>query len=132
MKVTKPQPTIIDITHIFIYVPVRYEEEDIPNNFPLRIGDVWAARVNIDTGKIDGWPQGKSGNLHMKVCDEGSYRLIDKYNGLVASIEQDYVPHGVVPGEGGDYIDLQIDTNGVITNWPKHPDVTAFFRNDEE
>ena len=30
----------------------------------------------------------------------------------------------------GDYIDLKIAADGTITNWPKKPDVSAFFDND--
>ena len=45
----------------------------------------------------------------------------------VATREDDYVPNAVIPGEWGDYIDLQIAADGTITNWPKKPDVSAFF-----
>lgn len=134
MKTTVLRPTEITITHIKLTLPVRYKEEDIPNDFPLRSGDVWQAMVNIDTGVIHDWPKGKSGTLEMKVCDEGTYTLYSDLvpNGVkrfteVAKIEQDYVPHGVVPGESGDYVHLTIDANGCITNWPKKPDVSAFF-----
>jgi hypothetical protein len=46
----------ITITHIMITLPVRYQEEDIPNDFPMRYGDVWEATVEIDTGRILSWP----------------------------------------------------------------------------
>ena len=32
----------IEVSSILITVPVRYEEEDIPNDFPLRSGAGWA------------------------------------------------------------------------------------------
>jgi hypothetical protein len=120
----------IDIKTIRIEVPVRYKEEDIPNNFPLRVGGMWNANVEIDTGKILGWPNGQVGNLEMKVCDEGVYTLFDGNGIEIAKRHQEYVPHGVVPGEYGDYICLKINADGVITNWPKRPDVSAFFEQD--
>lgn len=56
MKMTVLQPVEIEVSHILIAVAVRYEEEDIPNDFPLRDGDMWRGKVEIDTGKIEGWP----------------------------------------------------------------------------
>jgi hypothetical protein len=132
MKVTVLRPTEIEITHIRVELPVRYEEDDIPNDFPLRGKDWWMAKIEIDTGKIEGWPIRESGYLHMKVCDEGTYKLFDEKGFTVATIEQNYVPHGVIPGEYGDYVELKINEQGIITNWPKKPDVSAFFRKEEE
>ncbi len=120
----------VGIKSVVINVPVRYEEEDIPNDFPFRQGEIWSAEVNIDTGQIQGWPKGEAKDLYMKVCDGGSYNLIGDQGQTVAT-RQDYVPHGVVPGEYGDYIDLKINADGVITNWPKNPDVSAFFDNED-
>lgn len=131
MKTTVSIPTEIDIKTVGIEVAVRYEEEDIPNDFPLRDGDMWRAMVDIDTGKIRDWPQGKSGDLYMKVCDEGSYALYAEDGRELAILDGDYVPHGVVPGEYGDYIDLKIDETGAIKNWPKKFDFSAFFSGDK-
>ena len=120
----------IEVSSILITVPVRFEEEDIPNDFPLRSVDVWEAKVAVDTGRIVGWPSGKTGDLYMKVCDEGTYTLLGLDGQVLAARRQEYVPHGIVPGEYGDYIDLKINADGVITNWPKKPDVSAFFPED--
>jgi hypothetical protein len=107
----------VDIKKVKVSVAVRYDEEDIPNDFPMRSGNMWNATIDIETGKILDWPQGQSGNLHMKVCDEGSYYLLDENDEEVLSIEGDYVPNGLIPGTYGDYIDLKIDSTGTITNW---------------
>lgn len=128
MKVTVNKPTEIEVKSIVLELPVRYEEEDIPNDFPLRKGDMWTAKVDLDTGVIEGWPTGKTGVVRMKVCDEGVYTLLDAQGAVVAKLDQDYVPNDVVPGEYGDYVDLTIDATGQITNWPKKPDVSAFFK----
>jgi len=132
MKITVTKPVEIEVEWITIHLPVRYEEEDIPNDFPLRNGDVWSAKVNLETGVIDGWPTGKSGKLEMKVCDEGVYRLHDAKGNIVGEIDQDYVPHGVVPGEYGDYVHLDIDENGQITNWPRKLNFSKFFGGNNE
>ncbi len=130
MKFTVKRPVEIDISYIYIEVPVRYDEEDIPNDFPLRVGDLWKATVEIDTGKIINWPAAAGyRHIDMKVCDEGIYALQDAAGIEVARIDQDYVPDAV-PGRYGDYIELEIDANGVITNWDKKPDISDFFPKD--
>ena len=149
MKITIQVPKEIEVTHIRIDVPVEYGEEDIPNDFPLRVklpqthprltADRWVATVNIDTGKIEDWPvDAGARELYMKVNDAGIYtlRTITKDNSpsVVGSVkrEHEYVPHGVVPGDDGDYIHLKIAADGTITNWPKKPDVSAFFGGDDD
>lgn len=130
MKTTVTKPVEIDIATVLINVPVRYGDEDIPFDFPLRNGDVWKAYVNIDTGIIRDWPAGKTGDMHMKVCDSGEYTLFDPLGSPIAE-RSDYVPNGLIPGEYGDYISLKIGANGKITNWPKHPKFTEFFETPE-
>ena len=133
MKVTVKKPVEIEISHVRIEVPVRYEEEVIPNDFPLRDGKMWRATVELDTGKIVEWPEDKPEEyfLSLKVCDEGIYKLIDPNGNQEGRTSPgDYVPHGVIPGEYGDYINLEIE-GGIITNWPKKPDVSAFFEDED-
>jgi hypothetical protein len=131
MKFTVTKPVEIDIKYVRIAVPIRYGDEDIPYPFPGRIGDMFDITVCIETGKIVAWLDcHPGGDIYMKVVDCGLYYLLDASFGIVASIENDYVPHGVVPGDYGDYIDLKI-VDGVIVNWPKKIDVSAFFRGDE-
>lgn len=116
----------VNIDTIKMELAVRYDEEDIPREFPGRVGDLLTLVVKIDTGEIVGWPQGRVETVYMKVCDCGTYTLYDG-DRIVASLEQEYVPHGVVPGDYGDYVDLCIDETGRIINWPTPVDVTAFF-----
>ncbi len=127
MKFTVQRPVEIDIKFVRIEAAVRYEEEDIPNDFPFRIGDMWNVLVDIETGIIIDWPQGRTADVHMKVCDEGSYYLLDAKKNVVASIEQDYVPNGIVPGSYGDYIEMTILEDGRIKEWPKKPKMDEFF-----
>lgn len=108
----------VDVHTVVIDVPVRYGDEDIPFDAPGRTGDAWRAVVLVDSGQIVGWPGGAL-YIYMKVCDEGVYTLHDADGNELGKIHQDYVPHGVVPGEYGDYVELDIDETGRIRNWPK-------------
>jgi hypothetical protein len=121
----------IEITKVRVVLPVRYDEEDIPNTFPLRKGDKWEATIDIDTGRILDWPLGQSGEMYMNVCDEGCYYLIGADGQEIAVLEQEYVPHGLIPGEWGEYVHFKIDANGVITNWPKKPSVCDFYDDED-
>lgn len=132
MKVTVMKPVEIDVHQVEVSLPVRYGTEDIPNDFPFRDGDTWKATIMVGSGQILGWPEGREALLYMKVADEGSYRLLSPENEVVGSIEQNYVPHGLIPGEYGDYVGFDICGDGVISNWPSDPDLSEFFKGDAE
>lgn len=126
----------VEIKFVVIDIEPRYigdsEDDDMPSDFPL-LNDAkteWRAKVDIDTGVIEGWPQGEARKMFVKVCDAGIYTLLDAAGNELARLDG-YVPHGVVPGEYGDYVSLAIDETGRITNWPKNPDVSEFFADDE-
>mgnify|MGYP006214627153 CR=1 FL=1 len=50
-------------------------------------------------------------------------------NEVVLSIEDDYVPNKLIPGQYGDYIVMDIDENGKIANW--RPNLSDFIGDDE-
>lgn len=116
MKFTVNAPQEIDVAFLKIDIPIRYGDEDIAYDFPLRDGDVWQATVDVSNGSIKDWPKGESGTLYTKVTDSGTYSIHDADMNEIKRID-DYVPHGMVPGEYGDYINLEIDESGVITNF---------------
>ena len=118
MKITVLMPQEIEVDAIHVSVAVRYDEEDIPNDFPLRKGNMWSGTIDIETGKIKEWPKGISGKLSMKVCDAGTYELLSGSK-VVAIRENEYVPC-CIPGEYGDYINFDIDSNGVIADWAEY------------
>ncbi len=108
-------------------LPIRYHDEDMPFDFPMRVNDVWTANINVDSGQIQDWPENQPAHsLHLKIVDTGSYYLIDDSGKQVASLEQEYVPNDLVPGEYGDYVILEISPTGLITNWPSNPSAEAF------
>lgn len=127
MKITVKTEEEVEIKFVKVNVAVRYGEEDIPNDFPLRKGDMWSAIIDIDKGMILDWPKGTKGELYMKVCDEGSYYLLDESGNTVLSIEEDYVPNELLPGEYGDYLDLDINEDGYINNWYSKPSLSDFI-----
>jgi hypothetical protein len=130
MKIKVKRPVEIEVFTVYVMLPVRHEDEDMPYDFPLRRGDIWEAFIDIDTGKISGWPEGRKGGFYMKVCDSGVYRLISP-DGEITE-RNDYVPHGLIPGDYGDYVQFEINEQGIITNWPKTPDVSCFFQDEED
>ena len=117
----------VDVKRVRMDVAVRYDDEDMPYDFPFRTNDMWLVTIDIDSGQIVDWPKGIAHDLYMKVTDNGSYYLMDDEGNTVASIEDNYVPNSLIPGEYGDYIDLKIDENGIIKNWPKKPSFEDFF-----
>lgn len=122
--------TEVDIKILRVDIPVRYGTEDIPADFPFRDGDNWRADVDIDSGVILEWPKGQKGYMHMKVCDEGSYFLLDSNKDVVLKIVQNYVPNNLIPGKWGDYVCLDIDSDGKITNWLENPTLEDFYTED--
>lgn len=132
MKFSRKVVEEVEVAYVRIFVPVRYDEEDIPNDAPMRSGDTWAAIVDVATGQIQDWPQGQSLTLSMKVCDEGHYALLDDRKAEIAKHQNYYVPHCTVPGEYGDYIKLEIDEKGVITNWHPNGTFSGFQSDDDE
>lgn len=131
MKTEVPTTKEIEVSHVRICAAVNYDEEEIPNDFPFRLGETWDAVVNIDTGVIRDWPTGHPFKMHLTVKDSGCYYLLTPEGNVVGSIESNYVPHRLIPGDYGDVIRFDIDSFGRITNWPKNPDVSEFFGRDD-
>lgn len=127
----------VEVKWCVIDIEPRYvgdnEDDDLPTDFPLlnEAKTQWRAKVDIDSGQIEGWPKGDAREMHVKVCDAGLYSLLDAEGKELARLDG-YVPHGVVPGSYGDYVILSIDESGRITNWPKSPDVSEFFEDQDD
>lgn len=121
MKISVKRKEQVEVSLCEITADVRYDEEDMPNNFPGRDGDTWRVSVNVNNGDLcfhdrTPFPRDVQISLHMKVCDSASYRLLDDAGEEVAVREQDYVP-GFFPGSHfGDYIIFEI-ADGKVTNW---------------
>lgn len=136
-----------NVKYIRLVLPVRYEEEDMPNCMPFRNGNIFDITYDVKSGDIldfikqvidiDGiieWNSAEnrvSANMlednlifelnDLKVTDEGKYYLLDKDLNVLYSLIEEYVPDSYsVDGEYGDYIHLHIDLkNGKILNIKK-------------
>lgn len=133
-KITILQPVEKEIKWVKINIPICEEEEnqkifEITNTIPA---DRICFFVDVDTGKIRHYPGDCAFHLFEKVVDRGYYWLLDDKFQIILSIENDYVPNKLIPGEYGDYVNLNIDDNGVITNWPKYPLFDDFLKNSND
>lgn len=90
----------------------EHKGEDIPG----RDGKRWKVRIDLSNGHITPFTPNTVWSVHFKVCDDGSYWLVNEDGERVASREGEHVPD--IIGEDGDYIVLGI-IDGVITDW--HP-----------
>ena len=94
------------------------------NKYPLVSKGMWSGIVDLKTHKLLNW-KSEYGDLYLqaKVCDSGTYFLLDKDKKSICKIA-DYVPNGLIPesDDCGDYIRLSINSDGTIENWPENPD----------
>lgn len=128
MEITINRKVKVNITTILVKAGVRYWEDSEINgepdtengeNIPCKKGDLWMPEIEIETGKILNWEQGKKADIHYKVCDCLGYEIKDENGDIVLSAEDGYVPNTLSPKEAGfgDYIIMDIDENGLIDNW---------------
>lgn len=100
-------------------------QDDLGALVPCRIGDAWCPTIEIATGKIVGWPEGTTADIHYKVCDDGRYWLLDKDGTRIAKRKSDYVPDDFLcHGDNGygDYIILTAGSDGQIADY-RHPEI---------
>lgn len=110
----------IPVKYLKISVQPRYWEdskvngiEDTEGNLiPCRKGELFECLIDLDTKQILDWEQGKTANIYYKVCDAGSYYLLDENKNVVSSLEDSYVINMV--GTWGDYLDIDVNQDGVI------------------
>jgi hypothetical protein len=93
-------------------------------------GGNWRPTIDLDTGRIEGWPEGTTASIHYKVCDDGDYELLDAERKVVRAIDG-YVPTIMCPeGNGyGDYVIMEIAGDGAIAKWVA--DLSDFERDDD-
>jgi hypothetical protein len=127
----------VEVCYIEARCGVRYWEDAQVNGFtdsdgsriPFRIGDEWQPTIELETGIVLAWPKGTTADIHYKVCDAGTYLLLDATQREVARIDG-YVPKIMAPGDEdhgfGDYIVMTIDGDGKIDNW--NADLSDFAR----
>ena len=123
MKVEKEY----NVTTLLVSAERRYPEDATVNGIedeagdlmPCMNGDLWEPIINFDTGQIMNWTKGTVADVHYKVCDAGSYTLVDEHGNNVHTAGDCYVPRCLSPKENGhgDYIIMHIDADGFIKGW---------------
>lgn len=114
-------------TYLKVIAPPRYWEDAKINGqkdvdgtlIPFREGDNWCPIIELSNGKVLNWPE-ITARIYYKVCDEGSYYLLDDNKDLIGKWAGFYVPDDFLcHGESGcgDYIILSIDKFGTIKDW---------------
>lgn len=127
MKVKVMKPTIVDVK----YLKVNIEDVDYTSwelNFcgldymeqhPFHTNKHNIEfSIELETGKVLGWENGKTLTTFDKVRDQGTYTLCDADFNEVVSYEG-YVPKMLDRrGDGyGDYLQFTINDKGYIENW---------------
>lgn len=130
MKVTVYKPVELEIHTVRIEVELH---DDVSENLPKHLfnddGEL-DLLIEIDTGKVISWQGDEPVSIHDNIRNNGVYTLFDKCGGEVASLDNYYIPYDLIPGKRGEYIHIDISTDGVVTNWPDVPNVYEFFEPD--
>jgi hypothetical protein len=92
--------------------------------------------IDIKTGIIKDWIDKTGGipaNYFEKVVDTGKYTLLD-VKGRILKCLEGYVPNKLIPDKDGygDYITLDVNSKGKITNWYSNPSFEEFIDEDED
>ena len=127
------EQVLSEIAHyLMIYFPYNEEMcsytdawmgELYENKYPLVTKGMWSGIIDLKTHKL---------LLQAKICDSGTYFLLDKDKKVICKIAG-YVPNSLVPDSDdcGDYIRLRINSDGTIENWPENPDYSDFIEGSE-
>lgn len=90
--------------------------------------------IDLKEQKMINWDE-ENGYMRMwaKVCDSGTFTLLDEKKEPICQI-CGYVPNKLIPPfeKGfGDYIELAIDADGTVRDWPETPDFSEFMEQGE-
>ena len=126
MKLKIKETKEVEVKYLRASCGVRYWEDADVNGIedsdgsliPLRDGDYWCPVINIETGRIKDWPIGTKADIHYKICDDGTYELLDKFD-IPVMTRDGYVPDIMSPSGAsfGDYVIMKVDDAGYIKDW---------------
>jgi hypothetical protein len=140
VKFTRTIKQEVEATHLLAEMGVRYWEDASVNGvadtnenptMPGVSGDAWVIKIDLETGKIEGWPKGTTASIHYKVCDAGVYKLLDA-DGKIVALKDGYVIDMMCPNGGGygDYVIMEVDADGFIEDF--QVDLECFENDDED
>lgn len=80
----------------------------------------WQITIDLENAKVLDWPQGVEARVFYKVCDDGTYYLLDANKNVLKKVDC-YVPDilSYIENGFGDYIDMKIDGDGNLVGYPK-------------
>lgn len=126
MKIALKIKKEFDVKFLAVTAGIRYAEDVKVNGtgcgeleeIPLHDGEHWQCMVDVDAGIILDWPQGTTAKFYSKVCDDGTYSILDE-NRQEIKTYKGYVPDCLaIDGSGyGDYIIIAVDESGKIKGW---------------
>ncbi len=91
---------------------VKVKEEPTDNIYSNHYR--WQPIIDVEEGRIVDWPKGTTARVHYKICDDGTYTLLDADKNEIISVDS-YVPDCI--GEYGDYLIMDIDEEGMIADF---------------
>ena len=103
------------------FVPPMFNDEDQLMEFV----------IDLKERKVIGWNANEYLRMWAKVRDGGTYTLLDANRQPIWQI-RGYVPSKLIPPfeKGyGDYIELAVEAEGTIVDWPQTPDFSDFVEN---
>lgn len=108
----------------------EFPVEDVDSRIPLydEENKQFDFTISLDDARICEWTHNSYLRLRAKVCDSGTYVLLDEEKKPILQIDG-YVPDGIIPPleyNWGDYVDLYISSDGKVVNWPDAPDLMVF------
>ena len=147
MEIEITQPRLVNVRYIKIDAGVRYWEDAMVNGeydidfykskgvgkpkmpFAVKVKDEptsniysdhyrWQPVIDIEGGYIVGWPLGTKAIAQYKVCDNGTYSLLDMEYKEIIGVDS-YVPEILCPNSDGygDYIQMEIGEDAKIKDW---------------
>lgn len=135
LKITKE----FDVKFLAATAGIRYAEDVEVNGtdcgeleeIPLHDGEHWQCMIDVDAGIILNWPKGTTAKFYSKVCDDGTYSILDENKQPIKTYEG-YVPDCLAIDDSGygDYIIITVDENGKIKNW--NPTFEEFQDDDDD
>ncbi len=137
MEVTKTKE--FDLSVIEYRCHVRYWDDASFNGVedceegllnPFKEDDEFVIQIDAETGVIRNWTKGLTAKIHYKTCDRNSFSFHAGSDCEFLTIEDQYVPDFMPNEHYGDYVILNIDQDGSISNWDK--DKVIMFFNEYE
>jgi len=129
MKIEMREITEYEAKSLKVNANIRYWEDIRLNGeeegnedgagVPCKNGESWCPIIDIDSGIIVNWVLGVTADIHAKVCDDGSYAVLDSDGEVLYSGENCHVPDILDTSDRGfgDYIIMKVDETGKIADW---------------